>query len=53
VIASIGHTGRTTGPNLHFEVRKDNRAHDPMVFLPKRTPSSLVARGEQKRPTGG
>lgn len=53
VIASVGQTGRTTGPNLHFEVRKDNRARDPMVFLPKKTPSSLVAQGEKKRPTGG
>lgn len=53
VIASVGQTGRTTGPNLHFEVRKDNRARDPMVFLPKKTPSSLVAQGEKRRATGG
>ena len=53
VIASVGQTGRTTGPNLHFEVRKDNRARDPLVFLPKKTPSSLIAQGEKKRPTGG
>jgi len=53
VIASVGQTGRTTGPNLHFEVRKDNRARDPMVFLPKKTPSSLFAQGESARHTGG
>lgn len=53
VIASVGQTGRTTGPNLHFEVRKDNRARDPMVFLPKQTPSSLVAQGQTDRSTGG
>ena len=52
VIASVGQTGRTTGPNLHFEVRKDNQARDPMAFLPKKTPSSLVAQGS-KHPTGG
>ena len=52
VIASVGQTGRTTGPNLHFEVRKDNRARDPMVFLPKKAPSSLVAQGKKRR-TGG
>jgi lipoprotein NlpD len=52
VIASVGQTGRTTGPNLHFEVRKDNRARDPLVFLPKKAPSSLVAQGTKRR-TGG
>jgi len=52
VIASVGQTGRTTGPNLHFEVRKDNQARDPMVFLPKKTPSSLVAQGSKRRSGG-
>lgn len=52
VIASVGQTGRTTGPNLHFEVRKNNQARDPMAFLPKKTPSSLVAQGSKRR-TGG
>jgi len=35
-IASVGRSGRTTGPNLHFEVRLKNVAHDPMLFLPER-----------------
>jgi lipoprotein NlpD len=34
VIARIGETGRTSGPNLHFEVRKDNVARNPLYFLP-------------------
>ena len=34
VIASVGETGRTSGPNLHFEVRKDNVARNPIFFLP-------------------
>jgi lipoprotein NlpD len=34
LIASVGRSGRTTGPNLHFEVRKDNVAYDPLEFLP-------------------
>jgi murein DD-endopeptidase MepM/ murein hydrolase activator NlpD len=34
LIAEVGRSGRTTGPNLHFEVRKDNIAKNPMYFLP-------------------
>ena len=34
LIASVGRTGRATAPNLHFEVRKDNLAYDPLQFLP-------------------
>jgi len=36
LIAHVGRTGRTTGVNLHFEVRKDNVAYDPLAFLPPR-----------------
>ena len=36
LIATVGRSGRTTGANLHFEVRKDNMAHDPLQFLPSR-----------------
>jgi len=34
VICSVGESGRTTGANLHFEVRKDNVARDPLFYLP-------------------
>ena len=34
VIGNVGDSGRTTGANLHFEVRKDNVARDPLYFLP-------------------
>ena len=34
VIAEVGNSGRTTGPNLHFEVRHDNLAYNPLEFLP-------------------
>jgi murein DD-endopeptidase MepM/ murein hydrolase activator NlpD len=37
LIATIGRTGRATAPNLHFEVRKDNIAYDPLQFLPPLT----------------
>jgi murein DD-endopeptidase MepM/ murein hydrolase activator NlpD len=35
-IAAVGRTGRVTGPNLHFEIRHESRARDPMIFLPPR-----------------
>ena len=34
VIALVGQSGKTSGPNLHFEVRKDNIARNPLFYLP-------------------
>jgi lipoprotein NlpD len=36
-ISRVGRSGRTSGPNLHFEVRKDNVARNPIYFLPTQT----------------
>jgi murein DD-endopeptidase MepM/ murein hydrolase activator NlpD len=33
LIAQVGQSGITTGPNLHYEVYLDGRARDPMSFI--------------------
>jgi murein DD-endopeptidase MepM/ murein hydrolase activator NlpD len=33
VIGKVGSSGRSTGPHLHYEVRRDGKAVDPLRFL--------------------
>lgn len=41
-IAEIGASGRASGPNLHFEVRYNNQAQNPLAYLPEPNSSTGI-----------
>jgi murein DD-endopeptidase MepM/ murein hydrolase activator NlpD len=44
VVAQVGDSGDSSGPNLHFEVRQDNVARNPIYYLPARRTGARGAR---------
>ena len=34
LLAEVGATGNASGPHLHFELRRNDRARDPLLYLP-------------------
>ena len=36
VIGAVGTSGRASGPHLHFEIRYNNEARNPLFYLPKK-----------------
>jgi murein DD-endopeptidase MepM/ murein hydrolase activator NlpD len=47
LIGTVGQTGITTGPNLHFEYTVKDRLHDPIDILRKQEQPSVLANSSE------
>ena len=48
-IGGVGSTGRATGPHLHFELRHQGRALDPLPLMPMTIEDLLEKAGKDKK----
>jgi murein DD-endopeptidase MepM/ murein hydrolase activator NlpD len=51
VIGAVGTTGRSTGPHLHYEVRLNGRAVDPLTFIKQSHASYETVWGSERPAT--
>ena len=53
VLGAVGSTGRSTGPHLHFEYRKEGKSIDPESVLSRNSSGNLPIRGTDDSSRGG